>query len=330
MYSGRMHRAHLLCLLFTVAAACGDEPAPGSTEPDLTWTPRQDLGSGFPDVPPIHFIAVGDTGKGNKGQFDVAAAMKAKCEASGCDFVLLLGDNIYESGASSVSDPLFQELFEVPYADLDLPFWVSLGNHDYGNGGVGNEFDKPENEIAYSAVSTKWQLPARTYQFASGAAAFFALDTNASMWSMDGDNGAKLDSFIAATTAPWKIAFGHHPYKSNGSHGNAGAYEGLSPDVPIFPGVPVKDFLESHVCGKVDLYLSGHDHNRQWLEETCDGTELAVSGAGATTTALVGGNPVRFQRDTLGFLYVTVDAHTLSADFIDTSGDIEFTRTLTR
>ena len=40
----------------------------------------------------------------------------------------------------------------------------------------------------------------------------------------------------------------------------------------------VQEFMEAHICGKMDLLLSGHDHNRQWLEPTC-GTEFVVSGA---------------------------------------------------
>jgi hypothetical protein len=278
----------------------------------------------------VRFVAMGDTGKGNQGQKDVAAAVRAKCAASGCDFVQLLGDNIYDSGVSSTTDPQWQTKFEQPYMAISLPFYVVLGNHDYGGEGAGWEFAKGANEIAYTAVSTKWKLPAAHYQRTLQHVHFLGLDTNLMMYNRDVDKQkAAVQSWLAASTGTWKIAFGHHPYLSNGSHGNAGNYDGLW-WVPIAGGQGVKSFLDANICGKVDLYISGHDHSRQWLSGTCKGTELAVSGAGASTTELPGKNATRFQSDKLGFLYVTIMDRTLTAEFVDVTGKTEFTRTLTK
>jgi tartrate-resistant acid phosphatase type 5 len=41
-------------------------------------------------------------------------------------------DNFYDEGVDSLDDEQFQTKFELPYADIDFPFWVVLGNHDYG------------------------------------------------------------------------------------------------------------------------------------------------------------------------------------------------------
>jgi hypothetical protein len=68
----------------------------------------------------------------------------------------------------------------------------------------------------------------------------------------------------------------------------------------------------------------------QWLSDTCAGTELAVAGTGASTTALEGAQPAYFESETLGFLFVEIDGNTLTADFIDTTGASLFTRTLTK
>ena len=46
-------------------------------------------------------------------------------------------------------------------------------------------------------------------------------------------------------------------------------------------------FMEESVCGKIDVYFCGHDHNRQWFQPTC-GTEFVVSGAAAKNTDLEG------------------------------------------
>ena len=280
--------------------------------------------------PTLRFVAMGDTGKGNQGQKDVAAAIEKHCASRGCDFVQLLGDNIYDSGVSGVDDPQWQTKFEEPYKGIALPFYVVLGNHDYGGDGAGWEFGKGSHEVAYTAKSMKWKLPASHYRRTVGNVDFFGLDTNLMMFNREVDKQKMaLAGWLASSTTTWKIALGHHPYLSNGTHGNAGNYDGLW-FVPIAGGQNVKKFFDDNVCGKVDLYLSGHDHSRQWLTGTCKGTELAVSGAGASATDLPGRNPARFQSKELGFLYVTIVGRTLTAEFIDKTGKVEYTRTLTK
>jgi len=277
-----------------------------------------------PATTAVRFVAMGDTGTGDNGQFKIGNTIAAKCAKDGCDFVQLLGDNIYDSGASSADDALFQERFEVPYAAVDTDFFVVLGNHDYGGNGAGTEFNKGKNEVDYTAKSKKWKLPAAYYKHAVQHVEFFGLDTNMQMFGQDSAQKTDVSAWIKASTATWKIAFGHHPYKSNGPHGNAGSYDDL-PFVPVTNGKGVKSFLEDNVCGSVDLYVSGHDHSRQWLNESCKGTELAVSGAGAKATELGGPNPALFQSLELGFLYIVIEDKTLTAEFIDENGVVEFT-----
>lgn len=342
-------------LLLLAAGACGGSetppgsgggggdpgnPAPAPTAPGTaaptptgTTTPTNPTNPTNPGDEVVRFVAMGDTGKGNQEQKNVGAAVAAKCAKDGCDFVQLLGDNIYDSGASSANDAQFQTKFEQPYASVNLPFYVVLGNHDYGgvpSGGTGNEFGKGKNEVDYTALSQKWKLPAPYYRRTVKHVELFALDTNMQMYSQDAQQKTDMKAWIGASTATWKIAVGHHPYKSNGPHGNAGSYDGV-PFVPIANGAGVKSFLEDIVCGKVDLYLSGHDHSRQWLLDKCGGsTELIVSGAGASTTELKGTNPTHFQNDKVGFHYVKIEGRKLTAEFIDTAGTVEFTRTISK
>jgi hypothetical protein len=273
----------------------------------------------------IRFIAVGDTGY--EGVNSVSTAMSEKCQAEGCDFVLMLGDNIYPDGASSPTDPAFRGTFEEKFAAVHAPFHVALGNHDYGGDGAGNEYERAQNEVDYTRNSRKWRLPSRYYQFSAGAVDFFALDTNAQMYSLDAQQRTDVKAWLAASQAPWKIVFGHHPYLSNGPHGNAGTYDG-NPQMPVFNGVQVKAFAEEVYCGVADLYLAGHDHTRQWMTDTCNGTHLALSGAGATSTALPGANATKFQSVDLGFLYVVIDGPKLTAEFVNGANVVEFTTTL--
>jgi hypothetical protein len=304
---------------------CAPALASGATTPTTSTTTTT-----MPTVGGVvRFAALGCTGKANAAQFAVAAALEAKCAADGCDFVQLLGNNIYDNGVESPTDEQWDEKFEIPYAGIHLPFFAVLGNHDYGGNGAGYEFGKGQHQIDRTPLSGKWRMPAAHYHRTVGPAEFFALDTNLQMYGMDADQRTAVAGWIAASTAPWRIAVGHHDYRSNGPHGNAGEYDGL-PFIPIANGAGVKSFLEDVVCGRVDAYLSAHDHSLQWLEPTCAGTELLVSGTGSSPTGLSGTNPTYFQSLELGFLYVVISGNTLTAEFVGTTGTTLFSRSITK
>ncbi|MEQ9510151.1 MAG: serine/threonine protein phosphatase, partial [Alloalcanivorax xenomutans] len=102
-----------------------------------------DGGNGGPDPEPepeplaaLRFIVIGDSGSGSSGQYAVGEAIAAVCDhkggmdeaspAAGCHLALGLGDNIYESGVTSVDDPQFEEKFEKPFEPIQLPFYMVL------------------------------------------------------------------------------------------------------------------------------------------------------------------------------------------------------------
>lgn len=305
------------------------------------------------EAPPVRLLVLGDTGTGGAGQYEVAAAARAVCAARGCDAALVNGDNIYDNGVDSAYDPQFETKFERPYADFGRPFYMALGNHD--NGGVVGDGDGSENykgdfEVAYhyrtDRSSAQWQMPARYYTVRLGPVQLWALDTNPLMyygglplpgepvWTGVDPLGAQqlrwLQGSLAASDARWKFAFAHHPYISNGQHGDAGTYEG----VPTL-GLGVKVFLEQGMCGAADVYFAGHDHDLQWLQPTaaCGATQFIVSGAGAKTRPLADpeAHPAWFQLgDTLGFAWVEVAGDTFTAAFYDGTGTLRFERSFTK
>ena len=303
----------------------------------------------------VRFVAFGDQGKGNSAQYAVGAAVGRVCAASGCDFVLLLGDNFYQSGPTSTTDPAWQTAFVLPYASVDAGFYVTLGNHDYGKDGQGTDFGSEQPELDYSAINPKWILPAHHYRFSAGDGEFFSADTNRSMLrkcrssnplcgGVNGDDSQVRNDFtswLASSTAKWKIVFGHHCYLSNGKHGNAGNYDNLR-FLPIANGDGVKQFDEDTVCGKADIYLNGHDHVREWISTTCtrnlaDGgagvnTEIITSGGGASVEGFQGAemNPFHWHAASSGFFYGVVDGNTFTGSFYDADGGLEYTRTLTK
>lgn len=314
----------------TPDAGGGEVPDAGVEEtPDAGRGDAPDAGGGGPGS--IRFVAIGDQGKANATQLAVGVAMKQVCEArGGCDFGILLGDNFYDTGVGAPDDGLFQTMFVQPYSALGFPFHPVLGNHDYGGGGAGYEFYKGQHQIEYSALNPQWVMPAEHYTYTKGPVDMFALDTTAVFW---GDAFAEeqkeaLVTRLAAATQPWKVAYGHHPYKSNGRHGNAGDYEGLS-FLPVVNGAAIKSFVEGQLCGKVDVYLCGHDHNLQDLGRHC-GTEFLVSGAAASTTELQGDNFVHFEFDDPGFLLVEATATTMTFTFFDQAATQLHSRTISK
>jgi len=283
------------------------------------------------DAKLICFVAIGDQGSGNEAQRQVGVAMGKVCQSlGGCDFGLLLGDNIYASGVSSVDDPLWVSDFEVPYSALKFPFFAVLGNHDLGMAAwVDLDQDKAGYQIGYSQKNPQWKMPARFYEFSAGPAHFVALDTNQILFGRDAEQRQAVATMLGAPDTRWKIAFGHHPYFSNGPHGNAGNYSGMA-FLPIVNGEHIRSFFNDELCGKVDLYLSGHDHSRQDLIPDCQGTQFIVSGAGATTTTLEGKNPTYFESDEVGFLLVEATDTLLTIRFYDQNGTLDHKRSIKR
>lgn len=277
----------------------------------------------------VRFVALGDAGTGSNSQYQVARAIQTVCAARGCDFAIYLGDNIYDTGVDGPDDAQFEDKFELPYADLTIPFYPAHGNHDYGGNGGGYEFWRAPFYIEYTDRSEKWTFPASYYRVEAGVVELFALDTNAMVWGFYDEQLAWMQQRGPASTATWTVAYGHHPYLSNGPHGDAGAYDG-APASAIGNGTYVKEFLDEAVCGVIDVYLCGHDHSKQWLVESCAGTELVVSGAGAKTTALDGDNDVWFEESSTGFFWAEFTADHFTGAFYDSAGTLEIERTRSR
>ena len=156
---------------------------------------------------------------------------------------------------------------------------------------------------------------------------FFALDSSLAFFDgfgmpfitdyadgVDAQEAWLAAEWAGASSGFWRIAYAHHPYLSNGPHGNAGTYEGI-PGIPYASGGEVQAFLEANVCGNVDVFLCGHDHSRQWIQTTCNGTNLLISGAGAKTTDLPGSNPSWFQSDVEGFIWFQALGPDLTVQF---------------
>lgn len=312
---------------------------------------------------PVRLIVMGDTGEANEAQYQVSVAAQARCDrAGGCDGFLMLGDNIYDTGAASAMDQQLTDKIDLPYANLRkgappapgmddlrerMPIYVTLGNHDLGGAGINSA--QVQYYLAYARTHDWFYYPAEYWHLQLGSVHLVSLHTNPLAYSFPADQfepqARLVDEALNSTTAPWTLVFGHHPYRSNGQHGNAGAYEGLPIEGPLADlfGDGFRRWVDEVICNRIDFYLSGHDHNRQWMNSVpltpnlpegmgtmpCQ-THFAVSGAGAKTTDLVGrGNDTAFEDDTKeGFLFMEFTQDQVYVEFCDALGNVDWSTTL--
>ncbi len=271
----------------------------------------------------MRFLAVGDAGDGSLGQRAVAAAMGDVCAAQGCDFVLFLGDNFYPIGVSSTTDPQWTTKFESVYTDpsLAIPFYAVLGNHDYG---LSYTLSRAQAQVDYTAVSSRWEMADLYWSATIGDALFLGLDTEAWANEDGADQQPWADSELAGTTATWRFALGHHPYLSNGPHGDAGEWDGRAGE-----GESFRDFFDASLCGNIDAYFFGHDHLLQWIDAPCGVAQLG-SGSGARTYSSIGSHTTRFEAVVEGFVWVEIDGRTLTTVWYDDTATELYRDTITK
>ena len=154
----------------------------------------------------IRFAVLGDTGTGDRPQYDIGAQLWASHAVFPYEFVIMAGDNMY--GSERPQD--FIRKFELPYKairDANIPFYASLGNHDDPN----QAFYKPFNMNGQRFYTFKKD------RLGTPGVRFFALDSN----YMTRDQLAWLDRELGNSGSDWKIPFFHHPlYSSGGRHGS--------------------------------------------------------------------------------------------------------------
>lgn len=87
---------------------------------------------------PLRVAIFGCQGSGNKHQTEVAKMLADVCAnpETRPDFIVVLGDNVYDYGAHFAADPSITECFDNIYLQHEslngIPFFVILGNHDGG------------------------------------------------------------------------------------------------------------------------------------------------------------------------------------------------------
>ena len=239
-------------------------------------------------------LAFGDGGTGTQIQYDVARSMKRVCSKVGCDFGLLLGDNIYEHGVDSIDDQQFIEKFEAPYGPLEIPFYTILGNHDK-RGNI-------QAQIDYTKRSNWWRMPEKYYSKEIGNILLVGIYSN----DFDDKQKEFVKKALEKSKAQWKIVFGHHPVKSYGFHG--GTHRLRKKLLPL-------------LCESNAIYISGHDHDLQVLKSDC-GTPLIVSGAAAKKRTTREGSGTLFAKSTYGYAVMSFDKKKMDLTLYNINNEI--------
>lgn len=244
----------------------------------------------------VRFFVLGDWGMGNEGQRRVARSLERLKQTEKFHFGITVGDNFYEDGVESIHDPQWETKYEALYGNLKLPMFASLGNHDWGQ--------DASPQWHYRGRSGTWNMPAPYYEFSVEEVHFFALDT--SRW--DEDQADWLTQRLSSSRARWVVVYGHHPVYSYGSHKeNRKLLARLNP----------------LLLGRVDFYLTGHDHDKQIIEKETKPVYV-ISGAGAETRPTGSGPGTVFSRSTLGVLGVSFQRDEATLRFFDDEGRVEF------
>jgi predicted phosphodiesterase len=251
------------------------------------------------NVTSVKFAVIGDSGRGTRPQREVAEEMMRWRMRFPFDFVVMLGDNIYE-GPASAED--YRRKFEEPYAEMlaaGLDFFAVLGNHD------------DPREINYAPFNMHGQ---RYYSFAPPAdllakiasrVEFFALDT-----TRPGVTQLRwLNDRLAKSKAEWKIVLSHHPLYTSGRYSN---YSRLYRTV-------LEPTLLRH---GVDAVFSGHEHIYQRMRLQ-SGVQYFISGGAGSIRPNDGvPSPITartFNRD-LHFMLIEIDRDELHFQAITRGG----------
>ncbi len=277
----------------------------------LFLVPRSQSRSITPAQEPasITFAAIGDFGSNDANELDVAYLVKSWNP----DFIITLGDNNYPDGEAATIDATIGKYFHeyiYPYRGsygagaTTNKFWPCIGNRDWDN----QTGPKLQPYLDYFTLPNN----ERYYDFVRGPVHFFCIDSDGD--EPDGITATStqatwLRNKLAASTAPWKIVFLHHPpYSSRTS------FTSLQ--------WPFKSWGASAV-------LSGHAHVYERVMK--DGIPFLTNGLGGESTGsfntAITGSVVRFGDD-YGALRVNASSTFMSFEFITRRGVVIDTFTI--
>ena len=262
----------------------------------------------------VRFAVIGDYGADSTPELNVSALVRSWNP----DFVITVGDNNYETGSAATIDTnigKYYHDFIYNYSGSygagspSRRFLPSLGNHDWGN-----TYPNPTGAAPYVAY---FDLPGneRYYEFRMDPVDVFAVDSDANEPDGTSSSSAQanwLKAALAASTAPWKLVYFHHPPYSSGEHGSS-----------TYMRWPFSSWGASAV-------LAGHDHDYERL--SVNGLPYFVVGTGGKSLYaflnVLPESQFRYNAD-YGAMLVDATAEIITLQFYNRAGAQIDTYTLT-
>ena len=299
-------------LLFAFASALPIDIVP---EYNTEYTPRD-----------IRILSVGDWGSAALGGYhlrnaeNTAAAMKIYASEYKPKLVLNTGDNFYYCGIHNTSDPQVSADYVELFGNIGLPWYNTLGNHDYGF--------NPDAQLALNETIPTWNMDARYYHkrvvldTASNESVvlnIIVLDTNPCIADYRGDDRAKWDpcSIQYPTCAPMEGECMFHQniiqqdcktqldwFNATLSSINAGNSNNTEWVFVLghhkADEIDVEDFQDLLSSNQVHLYLNGHNHNLEHY--SIDGqAKYMTTGAGGMVIIGGGSGGVKLHKSSPNF-----------------------------
>jgi len=253
----------------------------------------------------FNFISIGDWGKVTNSQKAIADQMAVYSDKLKTKFFLILGDNFYEDGVASETDPQWNATYRQIYshAALQKPWFVFLGNHDhhFGRGAAQIDYYKHkrddrwvlpdyfysvtstletgetvqflfidtvilcDTDISVIPVSEEWPEHLSASGSETARQARELFDLYRSKQKASDDHWTWVKNVLVNSTADWLFVGGHYPVYSGGEHGDTKC---------------LKKHLNPMLReANVDAYFSGHDHTAQHLQS--HGVNYWLSGSAA-------------------------------------------------
>ena len=256
-------------------------------------------------APEVQFAVVGDFGVDSQSEQDVAQLV----QGWNPDFVITTGDNNYPDGAADSIDANVGQYYHGYIGDYtggygpgasSNNFYPALGNHDWQtNSG------SPAEPVPYLDY---FHLPGneRYYNFTRGPVEMFAVDSDPrepNGISDDSAQAAWLQGALAASKAPWRLVYMHHPPYSSGPHG------------------PTAELQWPYGGWGASAVLAGHDHSYERL--SVNGLTYFVNGLGGASRYPLGppiSGSLFSYTDDFGAMRVEASATCLAFQFVARTG----------
>jgi len=254
-------------------------------------------------------LCLGNFGKGDKGQIEVANLMKYLYSKYKYKLVIGLGNNILPSGVLSLKDPQFKLKFEEPYKDLlkSIKFYNILGEADY--------ITKKSvvNEIKYSKFNKQWILPHNFYCFKkfinNVPVEFIIIDSNLNKSKNNKTQEMWAVNTLLESRSRWNIVISHHPWVSFSNIG-------FEYDEELN-----QLFNKLNETKKIDLIISGHKNNQQHIYIP-NKPNMIISGVGSSadkSPIIKLYDELKFSSNELGCCMVDFSKTRLNINFYNTN-----------